>query len=202
MDVVYADPIPTRQSLLSRLRNWDDGESWQEFFERYWKLIYNWAIKSGLSDAEAQDVVQETVLRVAKSMPTFRYRADGSFKRWLFQCTQWRIKDQLRLREKTPGAPGETDPDRLNCIADRKQDPELAWDEEWNRNLIDTAIERVKRRVDAKIFQIFDLYVLKEWPVSRVVKTLKVNAMRVYLSKHRVGMLMRREIQYLKENLL
>ncbi len=60
--------IPTRQSLLSRLKDWDDRESWKDFFNTYWKLIYGVAIKSGLSDAEAQDVVQEAVISVAKKM--------------------------------------------------------------------------------------------------------------------------------------
>src|SRR5437667_9703979 len=73
--------IPTRESLLSRLRNWDDQESWREFFDTYWRFIYGIGIKAGLSDAEAQDVVQETLLSVAKKMPGVKYdSAVGSFK--------------------------------------------------------------------------------------------------------------------------
>jgi len=60
--------IPTRRSLLSRLKDWDDQESWKDFFDTYWKLVYGVAIKAGLSDQEAQDVVQETVLSVADVM--------------------------------------------------------------------------------------------------------------------------------------
>src|SRR5437762_1787793 len=93
--------IPTRQSLLSRLKDWNDHESWRDFFETYWKLIYHTSIKAGLTDAEAQDVVQETVLSVCKSMRTFEYNAkDGSFKAYLLNLTQWRIKDQVRKRQK------------------------------------------------------------------------------------------------------
>jgi RNA polymerase sigma-70 factor (ECF subfamily) len=73
--------IPTRQSLLSRLRNWDDRESWREFFDTYGELIYALARKAGLSNAESQDVVQETLISVAKEMPGFKYDpALGSFK--------------------------------------------------------------------------------------------------------------------------
>src|SRR5262245_28103531 len=64
--------LPTRWSLLSRLKNWDDQASWQEFFDTYWKLIYGVAIKAGLTDAEAQDVVQETVITVAKNLEQFK----------------------------------------------------------------------------------------------------------------------------------
>ncbi len=51
--------IPTRDSLLSRLKDWNDRDSWKEFFETYWKLIYRTALQAGLNEAEAQDVVQE-----------------------------------------------------------------------------------------------------------------------------------------------
>ena len=46
------DLIPTRESLLSRLKNWDDQESWRDFFDTYWRLIFNLARKAGLSDAD------------------------------------------------------------------------------------------------------------------------------------------------------
>src|SRR5205823_2324565 len=91
--------MPTRSSLLSRLKDWDDAAGWREFFDTYWKLIYSAAVKAGLSDAEAQDVVQETVLSVAKKMHGFKYdRALGSFKSWLLQLTHWRILNQLKKR--------------------------------------------------------------------------------------------------------
>jgi RNA polymerase sigma-70 factor (ECF subfamily) len=54
------DAIPTRYSLLSRLQKWDDQESWKDFFDIYWRFIYSVAVKSGLTEDEAQDVVQET----------------------------------------------------------------------------------------------------------------------------------------------
>ena len=64
------DLVPTRQSLLTRLKDWNDQESWQVFFETYWKLIYRAALKAGLSEEEAQDAVQETVISVARAMPS------------------------------------------------------------------------------------------------------------------------------------
>jgi len=64
---------PTRQSLLSRLKSWDDQESWKDFFDTYWRLIYNAAVRAGLTEPEAQDVVQETLLSVAKKIPEFKY---------------------------------------------------------------------------------------------------------------------------------
>src|ERR1700761_4833643 len=65
------DSIQTRTTLLEKLKDWRDNPSWQEFFDTYWKLIYGFAIRSGLNAVEAQDVVQETMLSVAKHIPTF-----------------------------------------------------------------------------------------------------------------------------------
>ena len=93
------DFIPTRRSLLSRLKNWDDQESWQEFFDTYGRLVYGVAVKAGLSDAEAQDVVQETIIIVARKLAGFKYDpALGSFKSWLMLITRRRIEKQLKKR--------------------------------------------------------------------------------------------------------
>lgn len=197
--------IPTRQSLLSRLKDWNDQESWKVFFDTYWRLIYNAAVKAGLTDAEAQDVVQETVISVLKSMPGFDYEAEnGSFKNWLLRLTGWRIVDQLRKRQRDIEPPKyRSRTSTSTATAERVADPaslrlEATWDEEWERNLLEAAIERVKRKVDSKQYQLFDLYVFKKWSVSRVAQTLKVNPGRVYLAKHRINNLIKKEITHLR----
>src|SRR6266566_1940623 len=92
--------IPTRATLIHRLKNWQDQASWQDFFDTYWKLIFTVAIQAGLTEVEAQDVVQETMVSVARHMPSFTYnRVQGSFKSWLLNMTRWRIRDQFRRRE-------------------------------------------------------------------------------------------------------
>src|SRR6266487_2545077 len=102
------DLIPTRQSLLGRLKRWDDQESWREFFNIYWKLIYRAAVRCGLSDTEAQDVVQETVIDVARKMEHFTYDpAVDSFKGWLLYLTRKRIALQYRRRERERGGHGQ-----------------------------------------------------------------------------------------------
>src|SRR5690349_17225412 len=103
--------IPTRESLLSRLKNWEDSASWQEFFNTYWKLIYGVAIKAGLTHVEAQDVVQETMLGVAKSIGQFKYDPSAcSFKSWLMKVTRNRIVNQFERRKRHPLAT-DTHPD-------------------------------------------------------------------------------------------
>lgn len=198
------DPfIPTRWSLLTRLKEWNDHESWQEFFDTYWKLIYSVAIKAGLSDAEAQDVVQETVITVAKKMKDFKTDpAFGSFKSWLLHITQWRITDQLRKRQperRSCGRRSEDSTSTTNRIADPTEfELESHWNEEWEKNLIDAALERVKRRANAKQYQVFYLHVIKQHPAQKVARSLGVNVAQVYLVKHRLGALVKKEVQNLR----
>lgn len=199
LSTLIADPIPTRYTLLSRLQNWEDDESWRVFFNTYWRLIYSVAIKSGLTETEAEEVVQETVICVAKSIQKFkRDRARGSFKGWLRNLTRWRIADQLRKRTVAV-AGGNTDAragheDELggaNGVAD--------WEREWQWNLLKAAMDRVKVRVNEEQYQLFDLCVVKQWPVSRITTTLEVSAARVYLARHRIGRLIEKEVRRLEK---
>src|SRR5438270_451514 len=92
-----ADPsLPTRWSLLSRLKDWEDQESWRQFFDAYGQLIYHTACKAGLSHTEAQEVVQEVVISVAKKMGEFKTDPSRcSFKSWLFNLTRSRVTHPL-----------------------------------------------------------------------------------------------------------
>jgi RNA polymerase sigma-70 factor (ECF subfamily) len=197
------DFIPTRYSLLSRLQNWDDQDSWKDFFDTYWRLIYSVALKSGLTDAEAQEVVQETVIAVSKNIQKFkRDRELGSFKGWLRNLTRWRIADQLRKRTRLGS--GETDVAReefsTRDVADIPASPEAesVWENEWRVNLMKVALENVKRLVKEEHYQMFDFYVVKEWPVGKVAQTLGVSTGQVYLAKFRVGALIKKEVRRLE----
>jgi RNA polymerase sigma-70 factor (ECF subfamily) len=198
--------IPTRYSLLSRLQNWDDQQSWKTFFDTYWRLIYSIALKSGLTEAEAQDVVQETIICVAKDINKFkRDRKLGSFKGWLRNLTRWRIADQLRKRK--PNALGEDAASNGDIsVVDLAEIPDPAgagleslWEAEWQSNLMEAALERVRRRVKEEHYQIFDLNVIRQWPASKVAKILEVNIAQVYLAKHRVLALLKREVRMLEK---
>jgi len=189
--------LPTRYSLLSRLQDREDNESWKEFFDTYWRLIYSVARRAGLTEMEAQEVVQETVISVAKDIEKFkRDRRLGSFKGWLRNITRWRIADQLRksagLVDDSNGATVEEPPEMPD------ESLEARWEEEWQSNLLQAAMERVKLRVREEHYQMFELQVVREWPASKVAETLGVSAARVYLAKHRVSALIKKEARALQ----
>ena len=198
---------PTRLSLIERLRNLDDHGSWQEFFETYWKLIYCAAIKFGLSDQEAEEVVQETVIGVARKMETFRYEPRTcSFKGWLMHVTRRRVIDHLRKRQPHVKSfvplPEDTRTTQLGLqIPDAAA--ELAfnemWDEEWGKNLADAALDRVRRRVPAEQYQIFYLHSVKNMAGRDIGELLRVSRAKVYVVCHRVGRLVKREMAMLQK---
>lgn len=193
MSIPDQEPIRTRASLLGRLKDWNDQASWQEFYDTYHQLIFNYALKQGLTEAEAQDVMQETLLAVAKAIRSYEYDPTrSSFKNWLLTVTRHRIADHFRKRRHEP-ARVHTQP-RDTCrtsTVERGPDPHSesldgAWEEEWQRHLTHLALERLKTQMNTQHFQIFYLSVIKQQPAGTVAKALGVNRGQVYLVKHRL----------------
>jgi RNA polymerase sigma-70 factor (ECF subfamily) len=201
--------IPTRMTLIQRLKDWQDQSSWQDFFDTYWKLIYGVALKGGLTPSEAEDVVQETIISVAKHMPNFKYDpAIGSFKAWLLNMTRWRITDQLRKRrpevayqefsEDTAVGNGKVD----GASAHINPDLDKLWDAEWDKNLFDLAITKARRHLSPKQYQIFDFSVNREWAPKRVAKALNIPVDQVYVARHRVSKAIKEEFDRLQKDVV
>ena len=178
--------LATRRTLLHRLRNVDDHAGWREFFEIYWRLIYAVARRSGLDEFEAEEVVQETVITAARKIPEFRYEpALGSFRGWLLTIARWRIADQFRKRQIE-------EPPRTEQIAELAvTNFDTVWAEEWERHLLGSGLEILKRKVSSEQFQLFECYVIKGWPAQKVAEVLGVRANSVYLAKNRLSPMLR-----------
>jgi RNA polymerase sigma factor (sigma-70 family) len=199
----------TRATLLHRLKDWQDQSSWQEFFDIYWRLIYSVAREAGLTDAEAQDVVQETLLSVAKYMPTFKYDpALGSFKAWLLNLTRWRIIDQFRKRRVLEAQSSRSSHTTAGMAPVEKvvdpatQELEKLWNAEWEHHLLEAALTKLKRRLDPQKYQIFDFSVNKHWAPEKVARTFGIPVDQVYLARHRVGLMVKEEVKRLEKEML
>lgn len=196
----------TRKTLIQRLQDWDDQKSWDEFFRTYSGFVFKVACKAGLTETEANEVVQETFIRVAKNMKKKTFTRDGgSFKAWLMNQTRWRIADQFRTRKSQEiysGRPRDAHDDRNTATMDMIPDDsnfgfETLWEREWKGSITTMALRRVKAKVSPQQYQIFYCYVVKAWTVDEVRKELGVSSAQVYLAKHRVGRVMRKELEYL-----
>lgn len=199
----------TRKTLIEKLDNWDDWASWDEFYRTYSDFVWHIAKKSGLTDEEANDVVQETFLGVAKNLQKKKFdTSQGSFKSYLLNQARWRIIDQVRRRKRLQNYEanlylGEAE-DRLTAPIERLGDPlghelEQLWDREWQNNIMKLALKRVKNMVSPRQFQIFTAYVVHGWSPQKIKAELGVNAAHIYLTKHRVGKLLRKEAERLAQ---
>jgi len=197
--------LPTRQSLLSRLRDWQDHDGWREFFDTYWRVIYRVARQAGLDDATAQDVVQNTFIYLARRMPKFSYDpARGSFKSWLRRVTRSRISVfRRRAQAKEPSLPELPLEDDNGALWESIPDPagdalDEIWLREWEDNLLKAALRRISPKVSAQQLMIFELAALGEVPLKQVARKLDLSLMQVYLARHRVGKLFKAEVARLR----
>jgi len=203
------DLAPTRRTLLTRLASWDNQESWREFFDTYWRLIYSFAVQSGLQDVEAQEVVQETLISVAGEFKNFKYDpAKGSFKSWLLLITRRRIADQMRKRyaAREVGKVSADDTKIAEEIESRGQQAsgaaEAVWDEQWRTEIADAALARVRRKVKPQQYQIFEMYVIHGENATEVARAMGGSLVTVYLTKHRVSGLLREEAKRLEREMV
>jgi RNA polymerase sigma factor (sigma-70 family) len=203
-----ASSLRTRPSLLRRVQSWEDGKSWEEFHQLYRKLVYGLARRSGLPHADAEDVAQEVFKRVAETIHEFESNPErGTFRGWLMNLTRWRIADKFAKRPKgehrSVRKHDETAGPRTSTI-DRIPDRTAVdddWDKEWQRHILDAACERIARRVKAAHYQVFDLYILQQWPVLKVSNKLGTSASTIYVIGHRLTKQLKAEVAKLREQL-
>jgi len=142
---------------------------------------------------------------VAKKVGKLHYDpAVGSFKGWLLHITRWRIADQFRKRQPGQNQRPKSADDRQTATIERladsnAPDSDAVWEKEWQQNLFAAALARVKRKIDPKQFQIFDCCVRKEWPAQKVASELRVSVGQVYLARHRVSALLKKEVKTLEK---
>jgi RNA polymerase sigma-70 factor (ECF subfamily) len=140
-------------------------------------------------------------------MPGFRYDpAKDSFKGWLLRVTRWRILDRLQEQKANQSlltSAATKEEGTRTATIERVADPagfDLAgiWNEEWKKKLLRAAFARIKRQVHPQHYEIYHLHVILGKPAREVTQTLGVNAAQVYLAKHRVGRLLKKEIRRLE----
>ena len=158
----------------------------------------------GFEEHRTARVVQETVIGVARKMESFQYDpAVCSFKGWLMHVTRCRIADRFRRRrpQNIPMTAPRTDT-AAETTLDLK-DPaadalETAWNEEWQKNLVDVALERIRRRANPEHYQIFHLHAVKGLGVRDVAKLTGASLPKVYVTYHRIAKQVKAEVRRLE----
>ena len=193
--------LDTRSTLLGRLKDLDDQRTWQEFFDTYWILLFNFVRRAGLSESESEEVVMDIVETVARKIEDFEYnRNKGRFKSWLLTIARFKLGDRFRQKkrqfEKVEFAPIEEIEQNLIASSDTNE-LEKIWNAEWQERIVDMALKRVKQQVGHKQYQIFYCYVIQEQDANEVANFLKVSRSQVYVTKNRVGKLFESELKSL-----
>lgn len=93
----------TSISLLERVCQPTDGQAWQRFVDLYSPLLYFWARRGGLNEADAEDFVQEVFLHLVKILPLFVYNPQKRFRGWLWTVARNKLRERQRRRETLPG---------------------------------------------------------------------------------------------------
>lgn len=191
-----ASRLNTRPSLLLRIRNADDNGAWRTFVDLYGPVIYGYARKKGLADADAADVVQEVLAQVARSIQSFEYQpAKGRFRGWLCAVTRSKI---IRVQQRSRGEPVTA------CLDDEQaasSGEEPAWVELFNAEVLAAALNRIRPSFEDETWDVFERVWIRDEPAADVARALNRPIHSVYVAKSRVLNRLKQEILILAEDL-
>jgi len=185
----------TRITLLGRLRrDPDDQHAWAEFVEHYGPRLHAWCLRWGLQEADAQDVTQNVLLRLARKMRDFTYDPNGSFRAWLKTLAQHACSDYVASRQRAGQASGEA-VDHLLASVEARQDLLARLDEEFDRELLEQAIARVRLRVAPQTWEAFRLTALEGLPGAEAARRVPMQVAQVFVAKRRVQKMLQAELE-------
>jgi len=187
----------TSLSLLKRLKlQPTDERAWHDFAERYGRKILGWCRYWGLQDADAADVTQTVLLKMAKNIGKFDKRI-GSFRGWLKTISHHAWYDLINSRQHKVAKGGETLAQRLESEEardDLARQLEAAWDQE----LMQLASDRVRLRVHPKTWKAFELTAIEAVPGQTAADQLEMNVPAIYKAKSNVMKMLQDEAQSLE----
>jgi RNA polymerase sigma-70 factor (ECF subfamily) len=191
----------TRASLLLRLRDDSDAEAWQEFVRLYGPIVYRFARKRGLQDADAADLMQEVLRSVATAAGKLEYDPQrGSFRGWLYTITRNKIYTFLERRRHREQATGDSAmQQRLQAAPDRDSELEASWDQEYQQQLASRAMETIRAEFQPGTWQAFWLTAVEGIAAKDAAVQLNSTPGAVYVAKSRVLARLREEVQRLQE---
>jgi RNA polymerase sigma-70 factor (ECF subfamily) len=196
-----ADVLYTRTSitLLGRLQqNPGDSQAWSEFVQRYGKVIFGWCRHYGLQEADAEDVTQNVLLRLAEKMPAFVYDPGRSFRAWLKTLTHNAWSDFVGSRQRRAQGSGDTDMLQVLQSVEARADLEKQLDEAFDRELLDEAMNRVKDRVAPQTWEAFRLTAFEGLSGAEAAAQIPMQVAQVFVAKRRVQKMLQEEVAKLE----
>ena len=191
----------TRASLLVRIRDARDHRAWQEFVRVYAPLVYGFARKRGLQDADAADLMQEVFRSVAGAAGRLEYDPKrGSFRGWLYTITRNKIFTFLDSQRRQVRGSGDSGAQTfLEGQAGREDGTGELWDQEYERSAFAWAAERVRGEFQETTWKAFWLTAVDGLCARDAGRQLGLSPGAVYVAKSRVIARLREEIRELEE---
>ena len=177
----------TQLTLLGRLRDGTDPLAWDEFFDRYGRLLYTCARHRGCSEHSAEEIVQEVMLAVFQKRDVYRYDPSrGRFRDWLAGVVRNKVKERRRRPSERIRAAGGEANGELTVAATEAPDAEAVWDAAFEEALLAALLDVVRREVSPRAFQAFELSTLHDLPGAKVAMITGLSRNAVYLARRKV----------------
>lgn len=191
-----ADPS-TNTTLLARLSQTPSNElAWDEFVDRYGRLIYGWFRRWGLQEADAEDVAQAMLLALARQMRAFVYDPSRSFRGWLRTIARRTWGRFIADRQRWPVEIAPADADRL-CSQEAETDFLQQLEAEGEAELLELAQRAARGRVSPRVWEAFRLSTEEDLSGAEVARLLDIKPGAVYVATGRVRKIIREEFERL-----
>jgi RNA polymerase sigma-70 factor (ECF subfamily) len=185
--------------LLGRLRRDPANEAaWGEFVDHYGAKIYEWCRSWRLQEADAQDVTQNVLLKLAEKMKEFTYDPARSFRAWLKTITHHAWSDFLRARQRPGLGSGDSHVADLLQNTEARADLDQRLEKEYDRELLEEAIVRVRLRVAPQTWQAFRLTALDGLSGAEAARQVPMQVAQVFVARRRVQKMLKEEIARLE----
>lgn len=190
----------TRASLLVQLRDGANHGAWREFMQLYGPVVYGFARKRGLQDADAADLMQDVMRSVATSIGRLDYdRNQGTFRGWLFTITRNKVFNFLSARRIRPQSAGDTSTNRiLDNHPDDTADGSETWETEYQRRVAALAMERVKGEFQEATWRAFWLTAVDGVAAAEAAKEVGISTGAIYVAKSRVLARLKAEVESMR----
>jgi RNA polymerase sigma-70 factor (ECF subfamily) len=189
----------TSPSLLGRLQQQPTDEAaWQEFVSRYAPRLLGWCRQWRLQDADAQDVTQMVLTRLAQRIQAFVYDPSRSFRGWLRTLAQHAWSDFVSASQR--GGRGSGDSETLHCLnsISARDDLVARLEAEFDHEVLAEASARVQLRVEPESWEAFRLITLEGLSGNEAAHKLSKEVAAVFKARSRVQALLRDEIRKLE----
>jgi RNA polymerase sigma factor (sigma-70 family) len=189
----------TRPSLLVRIRDPRNAQAWSEFVDVYAPLVYGFARKHHLQDADAADLTQEVLRAVAGAVGRLNYDPErGSFRGWLFTVVRNKLRNFLtRKGRHCTGSGDSAAQDLLNSVPASTEDSSV-WDLEYEKRVFGWAAKQVRGGFAESTWQAFWLTAVEGKEPKEAANALGITIGAVYIAKSRVLTRLKKKIEQLQ----